>query len=392
MLEAIGKWFDSLWKNRKSKVDNLNKEPFFGLHNLREGVKYYLDDDLDKVVILEIDTLRIIGHAGSTDRYGFKYDDLKNMVYFNPGHPGAEIETVTSELWYLKFNRFLSEIGSKYTVVRFKTFTLGIDIPTISLKEATKLIKATKPGTANRWIYEIYLKEVLSDGWIQAVDLNNENSTRIKAWVMDVYRHLKEPIVEFDNYPKFIITEYDKAPRDVMPHQSTRRWVETKELVSASDQWVLRYIPRDIARGKVQYFSMNFIFDAVDLEKVSFDPIHLIENTVQDLQQSLDLKLTGEPPKLKKWDNIEDFESTVDININNLRVVHKELNTSFIDYLRRQKDHHEFRDARPYLNPLARHATINRQMLAFNEKGEFFTRYDYECNGDTAPVDKIPYY
>lgn len=393
MFKAIGKWFDSLWGDKKVETIEGNKEPSFDLYNLYHGIEYHTNYNPDRVVILEIDSLHGNGAVACTNYYGFRYDGGSyDITCFSPEHIDSEFEHFNLQWYNKEFSRFINDLGERYTAIRFKVFTLGVDIPVISLKEANKLIKATKPGTANLWVNNVYLREVLPGGWFKVTVAINGPTVKTKDWVFDVSRYLSETTENSTDFPKFIITNHDIAPRDVMPHQNSRRWVETKELDSAGDQWVLRYVPRSTARGKVRYFSMNFIFDAIDLEKVSFDPLYLIENTVRKLQARNDLDLIGDSPKLVKFQSHEDNDSTVDVNINNLRIIHDSLNTTLVDYLRQQKEHQEFRDARPYLNPQSRCITINRQMLAFNEKGEFFTRYDYECDGDTPPTGKTPYY
>lgn len=392
MFKAMGKWFYSLWESKKVEITEENKEPSFYLYNLYHGIKYHTDFNSDRVVILEIDSLHGNGEVATTSSYGFRYDGINDIICFSPERIDSEFENFNTQWYQKEFSRFVNDLGEKYTAIRFKVFTLGVDIPVISLKEANKLIKATKPGTANLWIHNVYLREVLPGGWFKITDTNNGLTVKIKDWVFDVSRYLSDTTENSTECPKFIITDYDTAPREVLPHQDTRRWLEVKELTSASDPWVLRYVPLDIARGKVRYFSLDFIFDAVDLERVSYDPLLMLDWYVRRLQIKLDYKLIGEPIKVDRWDIGGDDQSRIDININNLRVIHKELNTSFVDYLRRQKEHPEFRDARPYLNPQSRHITINRQLLGFNEKGEFFTRYDYECVGDRDPQGKTPYY
>lgn len=392
MFKAIGKWFDSLWESKKVETTKENKEPSFDLYNLYHGIDYHTDSNPDRVVILEIDSLHGNGEVATTNSYGFRYKGKHDVICFSPDHLAKEFEDFNNQWFQKEFSRFINDLGERYTAIRFKVYTLGVDIPVISLKEANKLIKATKPGTANLWTHNVYLKEVLPGGWFKITDATNGLNAKIKDWVFDVSRYLSNTTENSTDCPKFIITDYDTAPREVIPHQDIRRWVEIKELTSASDPWVLRYAPLDIARGKVRYFSLDFIFDAIDLEHVAFDPLLMIDWYVTRLQLKLDKELIGESTAIERWDGRDNTESRIDINTNNLRVVHKELNTSLVDYLRRQKDHPEFRDARPYLNPQSHHITINRQVLGFNEKGEFFTRYDHERTGDANPPGKTPYY
>lgn len=402
MLEAFGKWWDSLWEpnpnfmctnNPSALAEKVPTEPVvrkrhFGPTEVAEGIRYYGQGNSDNVIKV---TRTYIGREYKHVNGDYKAVEVEQVEY------GYYVESTNDGVIRLTGLRGkLADVERKFVsdgdikdyykkgdLLSWEVLNHGTTIPKIGFKSLGKL--KSKPSTAPHFIDGHYYTEI-KDGTAR---FNKEGGATaiVREITLDLFLMLRDDksIYNDVDYPKWIITDYDKVDRKLIPQNDSRRWVTIKELENAESDWVIRYVPGDSARGAIRYFSMEFNFDAIDLGGVTFDIPKMITCSLRNHVAAWDKELKFQ---VERRDYYNPPDSFIFINIDNLRVKHNQLDLNVTSYVKHQADNIEFHDVNPYLNPHASSDEFAGNTFGFDDDDYFFHYHQNDCTGDTPPYGR----
>lgn len=108
----------------------------------------------------------------------------------------------------------------------------------------------------------------------------------VPYWVTDLSLHI-EKIRLPENPNAYRIIDHLKVDPKLLPDTHWRKWVRVEPAADNANA-VMKYVPRDIARGKVQYFDVFFDFNEARLAGVSFATGKLLEQAIDTKISQLD--------------------------------------------------------------------------------------------------------
>jgi len=402
MLEAFGKWWDSLWEPNPNFASNNNpsalaekvptetvaRKRHFGPTEIAEYIRHYSQGSPDNIVRVE---RTYIGREYKFVNGEYKAVEVEQTEYnYYAESTDGGVTRITGLRGKLsdverRFIRYedLNEGYKKGDLLSWEVLNHGTTIPKISLKSLEKL--KSKPFTAPHFIDGYYFNEVKDNGIHFYKD--DMQGGIVREITLDLFLMLRgdKSIYNDVEYPKWIITDYEKVDRKLIPQNDQRRWVIIKELESAESNWVIRYVPADSARGAIRYFSMEFNFDVIDLGGVTFDIPSMITRSLRNHIDTWDKELKYH---VKRHDYYNPPDSYIFINIDNLRVKHNQLDLNIASYVKHQADNIEFHDVNPYLNPYVGNNDFAGNTFGFDDNDYFFHYHRNDCIGDRPPYGR----
>lgn len=347
MFKKIGNWFDNLcnknlsqdsFQDKSAITQFINKQPdlpykrIVNFGQLKDEIFRCLRNGPNNVVRVErkhnLDT-----RVEITYHYYIWHEKIKHLIVT----PDKEVLYYEIEINSL----FTSEHFTHRDILEISVLKYGEDIPKASKVILSKL--KLKPYALPHYMDGLYLESIEDD---DVNFLTTKRGARIKHsyLFLDTYLLLKDVAEKSSKvYDKYLITDYDKVDRKLIPQTNACRWVIIDEYENGASEWVIRWVPKNIGCGKIRYFGMTFNFDANDLGGTAFEVDQLITDTIGRLVVKLkaDLKdnVNGES---------SDLPANVYFNFNNLMVKHKSITTSLVGYMQRQSKS-EFQDSNPYL-------------------------------------------
>lgn len=393
---------------KDTEVITERTERLSDLINLESALVFYSDRDPNNIVTLTI--------PGTT--YPSQIDKPEVTYYFNVSKDGDVVQLFPQSfndyngVALLRaeplnatsfFNNQLEPVYNKLlgkeieaSSIQFKILVHGVDIPKVSEAEATRVIKKQKPGTYSHLWDGNYLR-VLNDDTLYMTDKGNNIVKVVTALQLDLVRYVtKRPAIDPTTIPKFVVHDYDLVDRKLIPGTDYRRWVVITELEGEDSNWVVRVVPKDIGRGCVRYFKMDFVFDQIDLGGVAFDSLKMIHEATIKIAEACrrDIMVHGQAYRVHTDScfMIDDDDLNGFLNIDNINVIVNNNTLTYRGYLLQQNKHAAFKDSNPYLTPYSPYIRVGDQTIGFNKKGALVNFYSHECQGDRLPDDKQPYY
>lgn len=301
------------------------------------------------------------------------------------------------------FNNQLEQVYNKLigkeieaSTIQFKVLEHGVDIPKVSEAEANRILKKPKPGLYQHFWDGNYLRS-LKDDTLYLTDKGNNIVKVVTTLQMDLVRYLTKNLANDPaKVPKHVISDYDLVDRKLIPGTDYRRWMVITEMESADSNWVVRVVPKDVARGRVRYFKLDFVFDQIDLGGVAFDSLKMIREATIKIAETCrrDIMVHGQAYRVHNDScfSTEDVDLNGFMNIDNINVIVNSNTLTYRGYLLQQNKHAAFKDSNPYLTPYSPYIQVGDQTIGFNKKGALVNFYSHECQGDALPDDKQPYY
>lgn len=153
--------------------------------------------------------------------------------------------------------------------INWKINWIDLDVvPKRSQELIVNALASAKPFTALPVfdMYHVAINDPVSEcaTYMSATD----DHIDVPYWVSDLALYLEMVKLPEDPNAYRIIDELKVDPK-LLPDTHWRKWVRVEPAVDNANA-VMKYVPRDIARGKVQYFDVFFDFNEARLAGVAF--------------------------------------------------------------------------------------------------------------------------
>lgn len=408
MFKAFSKWYDKLWDEKHPETDRSAMETLVESHvqgtNLNQPVSLALmtTDHLqsaicslligvkDPIILLVCKTVwthRFTEEQTTVeDKWLIRKVDEQFLAYKLNG--SAMPYSIPVDTHWIKHNINYDyrdnypEDKVMHRAFELTQFKYDNHIKRKAIGQAKASMNNNAPGTSkplykNKYPVAISTKED-SIVYVKVNRDGSQETIELETWYVDVLLSLD--ILELDTDNKdYIITDYDLVDRQLIDRKDFRRWVVVKELADAKSPWVIRYVPCDIARGKIRYFSMDIDFDSHDLGGVSFDIPQMLEAAHNEVVKRADKQLLGGPstynhknsalPMTRSGD-VTSPNSNTKLNADNINVTYDNINVKLKGYMVLQTKNSAFHDKNPYFNPSVPPREIGGMLFNFLDNGE----------------------
>lgn len=393
-LERFGKWFDSLWDNKheevpeavtKSVISTRKMTPYERIVDAVNGKDRVL------FVKLSIDKSELVGGSEYTAYYQYAFHKINSKIYYiSPQYDyDAEDNQGYKEFTEKTYEKlFTDQIGKHPFTLSFDVKLRGTDIPKISMGPARACVKQARAHTAKRMHRQIYVTAII-DGCIHWMN-QHRHGFSCRPWVLDVLTHMgkQEDLEYYKKLPAYQITSFEEVDRVLLPHDHWRRWVTVTELEDSKAPWVVRYVPRDIAQGKIRYFNVDVNFDAMDLGGISFDVSTMLSSAFRTIRIRCDEDLPNkEYRNPHHYPDGVNIRSDLDFNYDNLMVKHRDIHLSLKGYIKCQVKP-VFHDNNPFLNPVHGMIDFNGHIFSFDHEFKIRDFHKRDITGDKWPDAK----
>lgn len=396
MFKKFGEWFDSLWETHEphqsvtgeladSSIAKVVKHPVVTQDNIYGMLSDRTTHNKAVIFTRNYSYRTYEWNKDTRDMEAVKRKNTERYVvlpWFSGGftayHIGGSLDSVIGDAkpFDPAFVKLLFTDASSVMID-----TVDTDVLIKAEQERVELLLSkTKAYTAPRYFQNTYINRD-GDNWELYVDER-------KIHITDINRlYIVRSLLGEDLYdsPKYIVLDYEKVDRKLLPHTHWRRWAAIKELTGAESKWAIRIVPDDIARGPIRYFGLEFNFDAARLGGISFDFPWLVTLAVRDILNKCDAELIGEAKGVCMYTGNKQEQSTVFINLKNIRVKHKDVDSDPVAYVTFQNKHLEFHNENPYLNPNVEERRINDNYIGFDGGDNLYHYTGRDCKGDIKP-------
>lgn len=391
MLERFGKWFDSLWENNSH--DGTNDSLSHKVITETTTKCYYdtivakLNNDSDNIVILTLTPDTDESRKTSLAFRMINYRVFMTALGTGFNEEGTESSNPIDKLSFYRWFNPMTAPDSKVTVTtEVKSYQNDI-VPRIAELAKDSLSKS-KPHTLNHTCHGMYVTGITEDDKVQWFNSTQSSIGVSRVWTFDVKLWYKNDNDNKSNWPRFIILDHTKVAHKLLPHTHWRRWVNITELEDSKTPWVVRYVPRNIAEGKIRYFNVEINFDAVGLGGVSFDVASMLFQAYCKIQNECDHKLPE-----NRWQVHQEFShelptrSDLYFNYDNMTVKHRDVKLSIKGYIKCQVKP-VFHDNNPFLNPAVGKVIYNGHVFQFDEDFKIRDFHLRNITGDQWPDAK----
>lgn len=411
MFKAFSKWYDKLWDEKHPETDrsametlveshvhcsNLNQPVSLALmttDHLQSAICSLLTGVKDPIILLVCKTVwahRFTEEQTTVeDKWLIRKVDEQFLAYKLNG--SAMPFSIPVDTHWIKNNINYGyrdnypEDKALHRAFELTQFKYDNHIKRKAISQAKASMNNNAPGTAkplykNKYPVAISTKED-SIVYVKVNRDGSQETIELETWYVDVLLSLD--ILELDTDNKdYIIICYDLVDRQLIDRKDFRRWVVVKELADAKSPWVIRYVPNDIARGKIRYFSMDIDFDSHDLGGVSFDIPQMLKAAHDAVVERADKQLLGTSSvyayhgtlPLRGDNKMVMPNSTTKLNADNINVTYDNINVKLKGYMLLQTKNPAFHDKNPYFNPSAPGREIGDTEINFLDNGEMTIR------------------